>query len=80
MSKIEKKKKEKEKALLAAAFQLFTEKGIDNTSVSEIAKSAEMAKGTFYLYFKDKYEVQNRRITSLITGFWRRRLNRWRIA
>jgi len=59
LSKIEKKKKEKEKALLSAAFQLFTEKGIDNTSVSEIAKSAEMAKGTFYLYFKDKYEVQN---------------------
>lgn len=59
MGKIEEKKKEKEQALLTSAFQLFTEKGIDNTSVSEIAKNAKMAKGTFYLYFKDKYEVQN---------------------
>ena len=59
MGKIEEKKKEKEQALLTAAFQLFTEEGIDNTSVSEIVKSADMAKGTFYLYFKDKYEIQN---------------------
>lgn len=59
MGKIEDKKKQKKEALLASAFQLFTEKGIDNTSVSEIAKNANMAKGTFYLYFKDKYEVQD---------------------
>jgi AcrR family transcriptional regulator len=48
--------------LLTSSFQLFTEKGIDNTSVSEIAKNAKMAKGTFYLYFKDKYEIQNQLI------------------
>lgn len=59
MGKIEEKKKEKKQALLASAFQLFTEKGVDNTSVSEIAKDANMAKGTFYLYFKDKYEIHN---------------------
>ncbi len=59
MGKIEEKKKEKKQALLASAFQLFTEKGVDNTSVSEIVKDANMAKGTFYLYFKDKYEIHN---------------------
>ena len=58
MGKIEEKKRQK-KALLASAFQLFTEKGIDNTSISEIAKNANMAKGTFYLYFKDKYAIQD---------------------
>ena len=42
MGKIEEKKKEKEQALLTAAFQLFTEKGIDNTSVSEIVKGADI--------------------------------------
>lgn len=59
MGKIEDKKKQKKEALLASAFQLFTEKGIDSTSVSEIANNAKMAKGTFYLYFRDKYEVQD---------------------
>ena len=32
MSKVEEKKKNKQEALLASAFKLFTEKGINNTS------------------------------------------------
>lgn len=59
MGKIEEKKRQKKEALLASAFQLFTEQGIDNTSISEIARNANMAKGTFYLYFKDKFAVQD---------------------
>lgn len=59
MGKIEEKKREKKQALLKSAYRLFTEKGIDNTSVAEIVSGAKMAKGTFYLYFKDKYEIQN---------------------
>lgn len=59
MGKIEDKKRQKKEALLNSAFRLFTEKGIDGTSISEIASDAKMAKGTFYLYFKDKYEVQD---------------------
>ena len=39
--------------------QLFTERGIAETSISEIASKAKMAKGTFYLYFKDKYEIRD---------------------
>ena len=42
MSKIEEKKKNKQDALLASAFKLFTEKGINNTSISEIVKNAKM--------------------------------------
>lgn len=49
----------KKEALLDSALKLFTEKGIAETSVSEIAKDAQMAKGTFYLYFKDKYEIRD---------------------
>ncbi len=59
MGKIEEKKKEKKEALLISAFELFTEKGIQNTSIAEIAKRAKMAKGTFYLYFKDKYDIRD---------------------
>lgn len=57
--KTEEKKEEKKKKLLDASFKLFTKKGIKNTSVQEITRDAGTAKGTFYLYFKDKYEIQN---------------------
>ena len=64
MGKIDDKKKQKKAALLSAAYQLFAVKGIDNTSVSEIVQGAKLAKGTFYLYFKDKYEVRDSLIAS----------------
>ena len=43
--------------LTDAALRLMSERGIRATSVSEIAATAELANGTFYLYFKDKAEV-----------------------
>ncbi len=64
MGKIDEKKKSKHDALLRSALKLFNEKGINNTSIAEIAKSAQTAKGTFYLYFKDKYDIRDRLITS----------------
>lgn len=48
------KKEAKKNSLLQAARILFLEKGISKTSISEIADRAKVAKGTFYLYFKDK--------------------------
>lgn len=56
------KKKKKEFNLYNAAYELFKEKGINNTSIDEIVKRAGVAKGTFYLYFKDKYDVVNKLI------------------
>lgn len=35
----------------------MAERGITATSVSEIAAEAELANGTFYLYFRDKSEI-----------------------
>lgn len=52
-------KNEKEHRLLDTAFKLFTEKGIKSTSIQEIVDNANVAKGTFYLYFKDKYEIRD---------------------
>ena len=49
----------KESRLLEHAFKLFTEKGVKDTSIQEITNSADVAKGTFYLYFKDKYEIRD---------------------
>ncbi|MBR1802681.1 MAG: TetR/AcrR family transcriptional regulator [Clostridia bacterium] len=49
----------KEARLLTTAFELFTEKGVKDTSIQEIVDNANVAKGTFYLYFKDKYEIRD---------------------
>lgn len=43
--------------LTNAALRLMSERGITATSVSEIAAEAELANGTFYLYFRDKAEI-----------------------
>lgn len=48
------KKEQKKQSLLDAAYRLFLEKGVAKTSVDEIVKGANVAKGTFYLYFHDK--------------------------
>ena len=52
-------KEGKQNRLLNTAFKLFTEKGTKETSIQEIVDNASVAKGTFYLYFKDKYEIRD---------------------
>ncbi len=37
-----------------AAKKLFYSKGLDNTTMDEIAEEAELSKGTLYLYFQSK--------------------------
>lgn len=61
--KIDEKKSEKEKSILEASYILFIEKGINNTSIQDIVDKAGVAKGTFYLYFQDKYQLQEKLIT-----------------
>ena len=63
MSKIEENKIKKRNSLLHTAFELFTKKGVSNTSISDIVSNAGVAKGTFYLYFKDKIDIKNKLIT-----------------
>lgn len=62
MGKLEANKKIKRDSLLESAFSLFTSKGINKTSVADIVEKSGVAKGTFYLYFKDKYDLKNRLI------------------
>lgn len=62
MGKVEINKKQKKDALLNAAFDIFTNIGINKTSISEIVEKAGVAKGTFYLYFADKYDLRNKLI------------------
>lgn len=62
MGKADDNKRQKLRALLDTAFELFTRNGIANTSISDITNSSGIAKGTFYLYFKDKYDIRNKLI------------------
>ena len=50
-------KEEKRCDIALSAIELFCEKGIQQTSIDQIAKSAGVAKGTIYLYFKNKEEI-----------------------
>ena len=59
MGKLEINKKQKKSSLLESAFSLFTSKGIEKTSIADIVEKSGVAKGTFYLYFKDKYDIRN---------------------
>ena len=60
MSRVEENKLLKKKSLMDTAFQLFTSQGLGKTSIADIAQRAGVAKGTFYLYFKDKYDLHER--------------------
>ena len=61
-NKISEKKRKKEIELYSAAYDLFTTKGINSTIIDDIVKKAGVAKGTFYLYFKDKYDILHKLI------------------
>lgn len=48
---------QRRRELMDAARELFLQKGYEETSMADIAHSAQVASGTFYLYFKSKQDV-----------------------
>lgn len=62
MGRVAENKLQKENSLMDTAFALYTSKGIAKTSIADIVEKAGMAKGTFYLYFRDKYDLQEKLI------------------
>lgn len=47
----------KKDKIVQSAIQVFTEKGVEKTTVSHIVKTAGIAQGTFYLYFPSKLSL-----------------------
>ncbi len=43
--------------ILCASERLFLEKGINATRIEDIAKAADIGKGTLYLYFRNKEDI-----------------------
>lgn len=68
MGKAEENKRHKRNSLLTQSYNLFTTKGIYDTSISDIASKAGVAKGTFYFYFKDKQDIINHLIARKSEG------------
>ncbi len=50
-------REQRRRAILDSAKRLFLHEGFDKTSVEDIAASAELAKGTVYLYFDGKEDI-----------------------
>lgn len=47
----------KRNRILESAYNLFMSKSVTATAIDDVVKMAGVAKGTFYLYFKDKYDL-----------------------
>lgn len=58
-------KNQKRQSIMQAAYECFLHNGIHKTSIDEIVKRANVAKGTFYHYFKDKNDVSQQIFVSL---------------
>lgn len=53
----EREKQQRKAGILAAATEVFLEKGISAASMDQIAERAELSKGTLYLYFSSKEDL-----------------------
>jgi AcrR family transcriptional regulator len=73
MKRIIKKPDERKKEIIEVAEKLFASEGYSKTSVETIISKAEIAKGTFYYYFKSKKEllsaIVNQTLSSLAEYF-----------
>ena len=53
----EREKEQRREEILNAAQKVFFEKGLQTATMDEIAESAELSKGTLYLYYKSKEDL-----------------------
>ena len=57
-----KKKLEKRIKILETAFSLFKQKSVGSTASDDVVKATGIARGTFYLYFRDKTDLMEQLI------------------
>ncbi|MBF8295062.1 MAG: acrR, partial [Bacteroidetes bacterium] len=53
----EREKEQRREEILDAAQRVFFEKGLSTATMDEIAETAELSKGTLYLYYKSKEDL-----------------------
>ncbi|MBI2713078.1 MAG: TetR/AcrR family transcriptional regulator [Rhizobiales bacterium] len=54
-------------AILAAALEEFSDRGFEATRLDDVARRAGIAKGTIYLYFRDKESLFQELIRTMLT-------------
>jgi len=59
----------KRRQILAAALQVFAEKGFHNAKIEEIAQVAQVGKGTVYEYFQSKNQLFQEMLIAGVTAF-----------
>ncbi|MGA3327399.1 MAG: TetR/AcrR family transcriptional regulator [Terriglobia bacterium] len=59
-------KMHRQEGILAAAFAVFAAHGYEATRIDEVARRAGIAKGTIYLYFRDKEQLFRAVVRSLL--------------
>jgi len=69
LARREREKLRHRRQMLAAALELFSEKGFHNVSMHEIAKRAEFAIGTLYKFFKNKEDLYKSLIVEQADSF-----------
>jgi len=57
----------RETKILQAATKVFAERGVDGAKMAEIAKDANVAEGTLYLYYRNKQDL----LAGVVGNFWR---------
>lgn len=65
------KKTEKKQRIMNAAIRVLARNGYNDTTVSQIAKAAEVADGTLYLYFENKDDLLARIFDEITEHFIR---------
>jgi len=53
----EREKQQRREEIIDAAEKVFFSKGIDQSTMDDVAQAAELSKGTLYLYFKSKSDL-----------------------
>ena len=62
------KNKLTQQRIMDAFVKLVSEKGFNNLTVSNIRRTAKLSRGTFYIYYLDKYDVLEKIETYLLTN------------
>src|SRR5262245_45653532 len=58
---------QRREAILAAALDEFSARGFAATRLDDVAKRADVAKGTIYLYFRDKESLFQELVRSMLS-------------
>jgi len=62
------KREQKRNTIMQAALKIFSRKGYSPAAIEEVAREASIAKGTLYLYFRDKADLFSSTILFVIDG------------